>query len=217
MLRGDEQTRDWLADAIRGAVDDVVIKHAARLAQEPQVSAKIADRLEQRLDGMTINGYHVSVVASDMPDRGRGSLEKPSGVDLYIAVRVRRRDIPLEIAKGVLVQGKFDTPFGAGEQRRLIDQCGKMCRRSRKGSFVWLYGSDGAIVVPATDVLAAPKIPAQLRTGRNIARHFRDVLDCVAGDEELVKGDVFGSVAALNAMMRELAAREAVAIDVSPG
>lgn len=216
MLRGDETTRDWLADALRGAVDDVVAQHSMRLTQEAQISSKIADRIEQKLTGMQINGYEVSVVANDMPDRGPNSLESKTGVDLYIGIRVRRTDIVMETAKGLLVQGKLSGAHSTKEQDRLVEQCRKMASTSSKGAYVWIYGSQGATVIPASELVSNPNLHPSDFSARNIGQHFRDVLDCVAGDEQLVTSGVFEHVDELNAMMRELGARAAVAVDLKP-
>ena len=216
MLARDKQTRDWLAEAIRGAVDDVVSTHGSRLTQEPQITSKIADRLEQTLKGVSINGYEVKIIASDMPDRGRGALEKRTGVDLFIGIRVRQRETGIEIAKGLLVQGKLDGPPSRKEQDRLLEQCGKMALRWPKAAYVWIYSSGGASSIPASEILAHPNVPPQMLSSRNIAEHFRDVLDCVAGDETLAISEMFESSDALNVIMQEVAARQAVAIDLVP-
>jgi hypothetical protein len=217
LLQGDAKTRDWIAEALRGAIDDVVMTHSARLTQEPQISSKIADRMEESLKGIEVNGYYFTVIATDMPDRGPRSLEHETGVDLYIAIRVRRPDILMETAKGLLVQGKMDAPPNAKEQQRLVDQCKKMVRRSSKGAYVWIYSANGAAAIPASEVVASPNVAGQTLASRNMGQHFGDVLDCVAGDEGLVNPSVFESAEGLNRMMRELAARSGIAINVQPG
>ena len=59
-----------------------------------------------------------------------------------------------------------------------------------------------------------PQADATALETRNLAEQFRDVLDCVAGDERLASDAIFESADALNVFMREMSARQALAIDV---
>lgn len=204
MLAADRKTRDFLAEAIRGAADDVVQTHMPRLTQEPAITAKIADRIEQ-LNGSRLNSYKVSVIAADMPDRGPGSLESKTGVDLLFAIRVQNLIDGYDISKGLLIQAKLDSDKKASERARLVEQCKRMLDRSPKGAFAWIYTSAGILSVPASEVVANPKTDAGSLAFRNISEHMRDVLDCVSGDQNIVRADMFESVVALNAGMKELA------------
>lgn len=224
MLRGDSVTRDMLADLIRGAVDDAVKSQIARRAQEPPISTRVASALEQRLDGSTINGYQVTVIAQDFPDRGPGSWEHKSGADLYIGIRVETPIALLETSKGMLVQAKKARKAYKGkrrkseseEQRELYDQCGKMLARTDKGAFVWVYGAGGAHIVPASEVYKLQVIPPEFLEGRNVAEQFRDVLDCFSGDTGLVAPDIFDDDVALGNFLEDIAVQRGVTIKLSP-
>src|SRR5437660_139092 len=170
MLNGDTVTRDALADLIRGAVDDTVKQQWPRRAQEPPISSKIAAMLEARLDGFSINGYKVSIVAQDFPDRGPGSWENKSGADLYIGIRVDSLPkLAPPISKGLLIQAKKERvvthsradgpPARSKASVDVVDQCEKMVKRSDKGSFVWIYGAAGARAVPASEVIEQAPVP----------------------------------------------------------
>jgi hypothetical protein len=224
VLRGDSVTRDMLAEMIRGAVDDAVKSQTARRAQEPPISTRIASTLEYRLDGATINGYRVTVVAQDFPDRGPGSWEHKSGADLYIGIRVETPIAALATSKGMLVQAKKARQgtnarrrkSESHEQQDLLDQCGKMLQRTDKGAFVWVYGAGGTHIVPASEVLKLQVIPPEFLEGRNVAEQFRDVLDCFSGDTGLVAPDIFEDDVALGNFLEEIAVRRGVTIKLAP-
>lgn len=215
MLAQDSSTRDFLAEAIRSAVDDVVCQHSLRLTQEPQITSKVAGQLEAKLNGMDINGYRVHVIAQDMPDRGPGSLEKTSGTDLFIGLKVDHGKPNVITSKGLLIQSKFHSKNGKiSRDKKLVDQCGDMLSRSKKGAFVWLYSSLGTTSIPASEIVENPMLPAALLASRNIAEHFRDVLDCVSGDEALVHPSIFNDPNALNVWLREISAKRGVVINL---
>ena len=224
MLRGDSVTRDMLADMIRSAVDDAVKSQTARRAQEPPISTRVASTLEHRLDGATINGYRVTVVAQDFPDRGPGSWEHKSGADLYIGIRVEALIASFETSKGMLIQAKKARQLSrarprkgvSDDQQDLLDQCEKMLRRTDKGAFVWVYSAGGTRVVPASEVLKLQVIPPEFLEGRNVAEQFRDVLDCFSGDTGLVAPDIFENDFALGNFLEEIAVQRGVAITLAP-
>lgn len=229
MLRGEETTRDLLAELIRGTVDDTVRRQLRRRAQEPSITSKIADALETQLNGFEINGYVVTVVSQEFPDRGPGSLEKQSGADLYIGIRVDSPWQPIPIAKGILIQAKKVRPIGKVYMRGLeadqivtkdhiflLGQCEKMRQRSEKGSFVWVYGPDGIGVVPASEVLNQRVYAPESLASRDVGQQFRDILDCFSGDPGLIDSDIFEDDVALGVYLREIAVQRGVAINVAP-
>ena len=211
-----------LAELIRGAVDGAVTSQMARRAQEPPISTRVASALE-RLDGVAINNYRVTVVAQDFPDRGSGSWEHKSGADLYIGIRVETAGVPFELSKGMLIQAKKAKRIvkkslrtsESDDQEDLLDQCGKMLARTDKGAFVWVYSTSGTHVVPASEVLKHQFVPPEYLQGRNVAEQFRDVLDCFSGDASLVAADIFANDAALGAFLEEIAVRRGVAIKLA--
>lgn len=228
MLRGDTVARDLLAELIRGAVDDTVKQQLMRRAQEPVISSKIASTLEARLDGYELNGYIVTVIVQDFPDRGPNSWEHKSGADLYVGIRV---EPPLglpPVAKGLLIQSKKTQMRGEARSRQarvkpatgkahdvVLEQCGKMVRLSDKGSFVWIYGAGGTQVVPASEVLSMQSVPPELVEGRNVSEQFRDVLDCFSGDTALIGKDIFESDTALGNFLEEIAVQRGVTINIA--
>ncbi len=228
MLRGEETTRNVLAELIRGTIDDTVRRQLRRRAQEPSITSKIADALEEQLNGFEINGYIVTVVSQEFPDRGPGSLEKLSGADLYIGIRVDSPYQPRPIAKGMLIQAKKVHPIGKIDMRGsdaehsvtkqhgiLLEQCEKMRQRSEKGSFVWIYGPDGTSVVPASEVLDQRVFLPETLASRDVGQQFRDILDCFSGDPALIGGDIFEDDEALGDYLREIAVQRGVAINVT--
>lgn len=227
MLHGDGVTRDMLAELLRSVIDGVVGSQLARGAQEPQISSKIADRLEDRLNGVEINGFKITARAQDFRDRGRDADESKSGADLYLGLRVEpRRGLGLPImSKGLLIQAKKrDVPkFSRIErderafrmpktQADLLKQCEKMLMRTDKGAFVWVYGSAGTHVVPASEVLKHRSMPPEFLAGRNVAEQFRDVLDCFSGDQTLTASHIFDDDFAFGAYLREIAVKRGVTI-----
>ena len=65
---------------IDGIVSETCIRHYSALTQEPQLTAKIAEAIERELNELVIDEIAVEVRMQDFPDRGRGSLERLSGV-----------------------------------------------------------------------------------------------------------------------------------------
>lgn len=215
MLAHDQGARDAIADMIRAAADDVAREQIARLAHEPPITSRIAQRIEDRMRGVQVFGYLVDVVAMDIPDRGPGALEQRLGADLFVAIRVRSLDHVPNISKGLLIQAKSERGRNTAQERsRLMAQCRKMTDRTPKGAYVWTYGSFGVRAVPASELLHFPDSDPRSLSSRNVAEQFRDVLDCVAGDEDLSKDAIFGDGAALGAWVKEMGARTGVAIDV---
>lgn len=228
MLRGEERTRDLLAELIRGTVDDTVRRQMRRRAQEPSITSKIADALETQLNGFEINGYVVTVVSQEFPDRGPSSLEKQTGADLYIGIRVDSPWQPSPIAKGMLIQAKKVRPIGEVHMRGfeadqpaskgqlfLLEQCEKMRQRSQNGSFVWVYGPDGTGVVPVSEVLNQRIYAPERLASRDVGQQFRDILDCFSGDPGLIDIDIFEDEGALGGYLREIAVQRGVAINVA--
>jgi hypothetical protein len=217
-----------LAELVRGAVDDTVSAQIRRRAQEPQITSKIARELEHRLNGGMVARYKVTVIAQDFSAHGPKSGESHSGADLYVGIRVEDGVDPKPVAKGLLVQSKktrtglFRKADGellkhvVTEQAELVHQCEKMLSRTKpNGAFVWLYGATGAEVVPAQEVLEHPLLPPELLGRRNVAEHFRDVLDCFQGDPDLVTPNIFDNDSALGDFMEEIAVRRAVVLKLT--
>src|SRR5664279_5001548 len=65
----DELVRDLYSDTIDGP----------SMVQEPEITSRICQRVEDRLDGQRVGDYILRVTAQSMPDRGPLSLEKITG------------------------------------------------------------------------------------------------------------------------------------------
>ncbi|MFL6721765.1 MAG: hypothetical protein ACJ8FT_08185 [Sphingomonas sp.] len=212
MLRRDEFTRDLISEAIRSAVDSTVQKHLPALTQEPQLTSRIAEALEQRLNGMRFLNSTVRVVTQELPDRGRGALEHETGVDLFVGLKVETGRFHL--AKGLFVQAKWAAPLTSRERKDLVSQCKFMLRHTDKGALVWLYGPLGTSVVPASEVVENPMTNPSELCGRNVAELFSDVMDCVSGDRALVMPGIFDDRQALGRMLEEFRVRQGVVVNI---
>src|SRR4029079_19509555 len=123
---------------------------------------------------------------------GQGSLEKPSGVDLY--VNVTRRGQRERRGKAFLVQAKK----GLRSDPRLLGQCQKMQRRSERDSYVWVYTGDGTRVIDASMVVSSagmhlPELPSY--PPREL---FARVLKCCRGDRNIGLDVTFDETDELN-------------------
>ena len=214
MFREDPYLRDSIAQLFSSAIDDVVREHINRLSQEPQITSKIADRIEQAAQSWTLGKYKLSARAQDLPDRGPRSLEKPTGTDLYIGIRLEDEKANYKLEKGLLIQSKISTKITTAEHKKLVSQCELMTTRSTSGSFVWLYDDLGVKVIPANEIAANPGLDARDIFSRNTTEFFRDVLDCFLGDRNLVWGSIFDDIEALNNLLRELAISKGIVINI---
>lgn len=211
--RQDEYLRDLVAQGLQSAIDPVVRRHWPRLTQEHQLTSRIAESIEGHLDGTMFLDHAITVLVQEMPDKGPGSLEKRTGVDLYFAVKVAGGHTNFQ--KGFFVQSKWDHPMSPQERVRLGEQCRMMQRKSPNGSFVWLYGNTGTSVIPAGEVLQDPSVYPDELTSRNLNEFFGDVMDCTSGDHQLVTPDVFENVDALNQMLQEFGVASGVAVTIA--
>jgi len=212
MHRRDDYLRDMVAQALQSAIDPLVVIHWPRLTQEHQLTSRIAQSIEAHLSGATILGHKVTVLVQEMPDKGAGSLEKKTGVDLYIAMKVQGKHTNFE--KGIFVQAKWEEAMQPKERKRLAEQCEEMSSRSKIGSVVWLYSPAGTGVVPASEIAESPDLQPSEFSRRNLNEFFADVMDCTSGDRSLVFPGVFSSSDALNAMLREFSIKQGVSIAI---
>ena len=79
--------RELIACALREVADEVCRDHVRTISQEAQITSRIGQALETRLRGSNFNGYTIEVVTQDIPDRGRGALERRLGGDIYVGIR----------------------------------------------------------------------------------------------------------------------------------
>ena len=212
MRKADALDRDLIAEAIRSVVDEVVREHYGALTQEHQLSSRICGALEAKLRHATFGEYRVEVVTQEAPDKGPNSLEKKSGIDLYIGIRI---DDGAVVSKGLLVQAKWnDGARNAAEQARLVEQCQKIDARTDAG-YVWLYGTSGVQVVPAKEVVANPSTAPEELGSRHLNEVFGQVLDCFEGDRRLALPTGPDLRRDLGVMLEEFGATTGVAVSLT--
>ncbi len=201
----DAWTRRQIAKSISGSLDTLVKDRMTGLVEEPDITSRIGQRLEDSFDGRDLHGFRVRVISETMPSHGPGSLEKPTGTDLYIALSITDR-FGHQTSKGILVQAKREDRLHWSD---LQEQCRRMRHISAKGSVVWLYRWNGIGVMRASDVerRSTPVVDADA--------FFESVLGCKIGDKRRVPQAPFGDRAALKAMLMKLSAQNAVWLDLA--
>lgn len=213
MFQVEKFVRNHIASSIGKAADEISSDHFDSLTQEPQLSSRIAQKIEDNVRGLRIQNYKIDVITQDFPDRGPGSLEKATGIDLYIGIRVSSS--LGKISKGVFIQSKWQKGMTSSERQNLTEQCEKMIVRSNKGSFVWVYGPQKVDVFPADEFIAYPKVEVSDLNGKRVTDFFSDVLDCFSGDRKLAWDEAFTSRARLAGFLKEYRVARGVAISAS--
>lgn len=174
------------------------------LVEEPDITSRVGQRLEDRFDGKTIGGYRIRVISETISSHGSKSLEKPMGTDLYFAVEVEDAQ-GVATSKGVLVQAKrFDKAAG----RDLLEQCRRMNLITKKGSVVWLYAKSGIKVARSADVVQGNMAPI------SNSEFFDRVLECSIGDKRKVPDGSFGDRRELRTMLETLGAKNGVWLEL---
>lgn len=196
----DVQARKKISDAIGSSLDDLVRDRMTGLVEEPDITSRVGQRLEDRFDGQTLGGYRVRVISETITSHGPRSLEKPMGTDLYFAVEVEDSQ-GVRTSKGILVQAKrFDRLAGSD----LAEQCRRMNLITKKGSVVWIYTTSGITVALSTDVERGSMAPI------SNSAFFDGVLECSIGDKRKVPDGAFGNRRELRKMLEALGAENAV-------
>lgn len=150
------------------------------IVQEPEITSRICQRVEDRLDGERIGEYVLRVTAQSMPDRGPRSLEKLTGADLLLTVSL---DGPDGFDKGLLIQAKYDRNVN---RRELQDACDRMERQvGKEGTYVWIYEPDGVKVLSSHQVrqMSGDNLAGVYR--RSVAGLTGRILDCYAGSRAM--------------------------------
>jgi hypothetical protein len=139
----------------------------------------------------------LSVHLQDIPDKGRGSMEKKIGADLYISIVL---DAPDEsFSKGMLAQAKWDRTFSPTDTG-LQAQSQRMFSRS-EASYVWIYQPTGIAVVPAEDVMGGT---VQYDNAKTVGGLIADGLRCQEGDRTIGRNTSVAVDASLNEMLEQL-------------
>lgn len=196
--------RREIARTLGSALDDLVRDRMEGLVEEPDITSRIGQRLEERFDGKDLHGYNVRVITETITSHGSKSLEKPLGTDLYFAISVEDEHGDIK-TKGILVQAKrrenLNWPI-------LEEQCRRMRMVTKKGSVVWIYTSSGIDVIRSVDV-SKERSPTF-----STARLFERVLKCELGDRRKVPDGKFGDRAQLRTMIEALGAKNAVWLEL---
>lgn len=202
----DRQARAIIAKKIGQALDDLVRERMTGLVEEPDITSRVGQRLEDRFDGVRLGGYRIQVITETITSHGSASLEKPLGTDLYFAFSVEDTS-GNETAKGVLVQAKRARKCDWGA---LGEQCRRMNLVTKKGSVVWLYQSSGI------DVIRSQDVNKRTSTAVDSTTFFDKVLECKVGDRRKVPEGQFGDRLQLKAMLEDLGAKNAIWLGLKP-
>lgn len=200
----DKETRAEISGALGKAVDDLVRDHMKGLVEEPDISSRIGQRLEDRFDGRELGGYRVRVITETITSHGANSLEKPLGTDLYFAISVQNKN-GVEIKKGILVQAKRRDRV---KWKDLEEHCRRMKLLTKKGSVVWIYNSN------CVDVLRSTDVPIRKDQPFSVDKFFNRVLECELGDRHKVPSGSFGDRGNLKAMLQDLGAQNAIWLEL---
>lgn len=213
MFSGRPRALELIKTLVDGVVADCCARHYDGPTQEHQLTSRLAEALESKLNNISVSGLRLQVTVQELPDRGRSSLERPVGADLYISLGVDAGD--QSFSKGLLVQSKWDDVFAGTPDRQLHEQIDKMLSRTPE-SYVWAYGSRGISIVPASVAREADGVRDPGHGARTVGDLISNGFACTAGDPNLglrPGGDV---VQGLNVMLRELGVGTAVSFTVSP-
>ena len=101
LLKEFEERIDKVAKEVAEDFYDVI--------QEPAFTSHLAQAIKSEVQNHPINagGLKIEVTAADMHDRA-STMEKDTGADLYVSIV--RRDGPVPVSKGMLVQANGSGP-----------------------------------------------------------------------------------------------------------
>src|SRR5258708_4626866 len=99
MVAHTEDFFSELARRIDRVLTRIATRHYLSPTQEPQLTPRLAQAIEDELDHFHRDGLNldVEIATQDIPDR-RSPAEKRSGTDLYISTA--RLDLPIPKSKG---------------------------------------------------------------------------------------------------------------------
>ena len=171
-------------DALGGAIDGLVQHLYSPLidgfsaVQEPDITSRICQRVEDSLNGKRIGPYGLRVSANSLPDRGPNSLEKITGADLYLSISV---DGPDGFDKGLFIQAKYDRNVNREE---LLGACDRMTSVVSTGSYVWIYEPDGVKVLTPHQVRRMRGNSLEGINSHTVSGLTGRILDCHAGNKK---------------------------------
>jgi hypothetical protein len=161
----DQLTTDLYSEIVEGV----------STTQEAEISSRLCQRLEDKLDGMQAGDYTFNVIAQSVPDRGPKSMEKLFGADIFLSVSL---DGPDGFDKGIFIQAKYDRSINKSE---LADAVAKMQKTAgRRGSYVWVYTPNGVRVFSAKQIEDMQDKYFGGQQSRSIEGFTGRILDCYA-------------------------------------
>lgn len=193
------EIRSEVANAFAKAIDELVEERMAGLVEEPDITSRLGQCLEDRFNGKVVAGYNVKILTETITSHGPASLEKPTGADLYLVVSVDDGFAPAT-TKALLVQAKRRDRI---DQKELTEQCRRMNLITKKGSVVWVYDRNGVQIQKSVDVVSGRIAPFRS------TKFFDDVFACKLGDKRKVPEGQFGDRPAVRDMLRGLGATNA--------
>jgi hypothetical protein len=180
----DLRNRRQIMDALGMAVDELVqdlysdAAHGPKMVQEPEITSRLCERLEERLDGQRAGDYVFGVIGLSMPDRGRDSMEKITGADLLLSFSL---DGPEGFNKAIFVQSKYDRNVNRNE---LLDACRRMQHHAgSEGTYVWIYAQDGVRVFSSHQIRRMRGNTFEGLQPRSMVGFTGRILDCYAGTQ----------------------------------
>lgn len=179
----DKHNRKKITEQIGDAVDSLVIDLYSEIIdgvsaiQEAEISSRICQRLEDKLDNSRVGEYTFRVTAQSVPDRGPKSIENLVGADIYLSISLDGDD---GFDKGIFIQAKYDRNL---KRKELNDACNKMKKTiGNKGSYVWIFKSDGVKVLSANQVKNMEGNSIKGLIPRSVEGFAGRIIDCYAGN-----------------------------------
>lgn len=210
-----KKNRQAIAKNIADAANDLVSELYSPLfdgvsdAQEAEISSRLCQRLEDKLDGMQAGEYTFNVVAHSLPDRGPKSFEKILGADIFLSISLEGID---GFDKGIFIQAKYDRNIDKSDLQK---SCKKMRRiAGSEGSYVWIYEPSGVKVISSHQV---DKMGGNSLRGiqpRTAEGFIKRVLDCHAGTKAWGIPTGPGRRERVRAKLREVRAANIVDVDI---
>lgn len=196
----DGNARGVLSRAFGEAINELVRERLNGVAEEPDITSRIGQRLEDMFNGHQRGGYKIRVLTETIPSHGGGSLEKPLGADLYMLFEAEDAS-SRKVTKAVFVQAKRGNDIN---KKDLAEQCRRMNLVTIKGSVVWTYLPSGVLCQRAIDVQRNRSNVFGIET------FFDSVLECKIGDKRKIPNGHFGNRPALKDMLKTIGAKNAV-------
>jgi hypothetical protein len=194
-----EQLLHELTERIDAVTNAIATESRQFDRHEEFTTSRLAQAINDALhhDPITAPGLTLEVHAEEFTKPA----EKVAGADLYSSLV--RKDVDFPRSKGLLVQAKRrSSMLRSDEPRRLGNQCKRMNRRSKKGSYVWIYDERGVISAKAPQ--SSQPILQRLTGSSSVGELIADGLRCNKGDDNIGRELSAEPTAGIAAVMRRL-------------